>query len=289
MDSPSRLLVCDAPSLVMEDLLPFLRELGYACTYVQDVKDLAPGDALPDAVILSAAIPGGAHGRAFARLREAFSGIPLLVVAHVRSLSTAIEYFRAGADDYLPAPLTPEDTRERIEVARQRSRSLREAGVETVEVESAAVAGREAGEDVSAQPADTAAGSGVDLEILPCGVWLSQGAASPSRANAAALSLLGCPSAAALGQALEDPLASMEPRDAQGRALSADAWPPAQARRHKARRGATVSLKRPDGTRVWVRLEALPVVHAGQVLQVVVTLTNVTEEGCELQRLRRRG
>ena len=99
----------------MEEILPLLRSLGYGCTYLPGPDEAVAGPSRPDLVVLSGEILGGARGLAYQRLRMTFPGVPIVIVAHVRSLSAAIGFLRAGAADYLCAPLAPDEARERLE------------------------------------------------------------------------------------------------------------------------------------------------------------------------------
>lgn len=103
-----------------------------------DVLYIGPGqivpdwDEPPDAVIFSAEIAGGVEGQLFGELIGEAGDIPLLAAAKLRSLSQALGYFRAGAADYLPLPLDPEETRDRLYAALEKAaqRTLRGLAVQ---------------------------------------------------------------------------------------------------------------------------------------------------------------
>ncbi len=262
MGDRPRLLVCDDPAQTLEEELPLFRDLGWACTYVQSVDDLSGGELQPDAVILSGRLPGGPEGRAFARLQRAFPHAPLLVVASVRSLSTAVAFFRAGADDYLSMPLARDETRQRLTAALEGGRR---AGAHAVSEVSAELAGGEVlakRTGATSIPGRAPAEGGplregcIDLEALGCGVWVCDGEGRLVAANAAALSLVARPSREDLGRCVARPIEVWEPLDARGCLLSPEAWPPFRALKDHAPRAGTMSLLRPDGTRVRVHLHA---------------------------------
>jgi len=260
-----RLLVCDAPSLRLEELLPGLREIGYECAYVQPAGAARAEPPWPDALLVSAELDGGAHGGDFRHLRDLFPGIPLLVVTPVRSFSLALDFFRAGAADLLALPIAAEEMAERIRIvcARLRPEEPIEVPVE-VPIESPA-----AGRETPAEPF-------VPLAALPCGAVLLDEEGRVRHANAIALSLLGQPDLDSLRESLDTSFSRFEPQDEGGRSLPASAWPARRALRDKVLRSATVSLRRPDRTRVWLHVEARPQMEAGRVRGLTLTLCNVT-------------
>jgi CheY-like chemotaxis protein len=98
-------------------MLPQLRACGYECVYavVSGSQTLAAERA--DLLLACSELPGGAGGKEFRRIMKTAAGLPVVVVAHVRSLSDALSYFRAGVADYLPAPLSDTELGERIDSA----------------------------------------------------------------------------------------------------------------------------------------------------------------------------
>ncbi len=274
-DFRRRLLLCDGPGYHLEDLLPFFRELGYACTYVQEIQELRARGVQADAIVASDSIPGGAQGAAFTHIRRTFPSRPVLVVAHLRSLATAIDFFRAGVADYLPAPLRPEETRERIEVAIRRARGEGAGG------------GSEEPIEVLVEPAGPSAataslsgrheGNGrISLENLPCAALVFGADGRLREANGLALELLGHPALAGLRQAFDHGLAGYEPLDARAAPLAPERWPIRMALRQGCRAAATLGLLRPDRARVWVRLEAVPRRRHGRIRDVIATLSDLT-------------
>ncbi len=300
MISAPMLLVCDSPGFLLEDMLPLFRGLGYECCYVPDPDELSGTDMMTDVVIVSASIKGGPHGTAFANLRRKFSRRPLMVIAHVRSLSTAIEFFRAGADDYLPAPLTPEEARRRIQSAISKfadndghdsgdDRGGVGCGSASRDAENAVVCKRESVLHDNQEPVVMAGGmlDKTTLDLLSCGVLVCDHENRLRHSNPAALSLLGQPTESALSIAVADPIGVLKAVDCQARPLPLKSWPPLQAAVVKASRGGTFGLMRPDNSRVWVRMEALPMIRDGRVDAVIVTIFNITEDYLQWKRGKR--
>ena len=210
------------------------------------------------------------------KLRGLFPGAAIIVVARCRSLAAAVEFFRAGAVDYLPAPLSREELRERLYAALTR----RERPA-TVEVEMETSAGD--------KPL-TAAGmeNMLPLSAIPCGLLLFNAEGALIAANRLALSLLGETDTARLAEAIRHHFEDWDPLDGQGRPLRPEAWPPRRALQEKAARAALVGLRRPDRTRVWLRLEAAPIIHNGRCQEIAMAMVNVTEEHSEIRRLKAR-
>ena len=279
MEERPRLLVCDDPAQTLEEELPLFRDLGWACTYVQSADELSGEEVQPDAVILSGRLPGGPEGRAFARLQRIFPHAPLLVVASVRSLSAAVAFFRAGADDYLSMPLAPEEIRQRLAAARESGRRPGAQGVAEVKAEPVgdAVVPERTEETGAARraPADDGpfCDGRIDLEALGCGVWVTDAEGRLAAANTAALAMLARPSREDLGRCLARPIEVWEPLDVRGRLLSAEDWPPFRALKDHAPRAGTMSLLRPDGTRVWVHMDATAWRRRGNAPWICVALS----------------
>jgi PAS domain-containing protein len=275
-ESRRRLLLCDGPGYHLEDLLPFFRSLDYACTYVQEIHELRARGVQADAIIASDSIAGGPRGAAFTHIRRTFPTRPVLVVAHLRSLATAVGFFRAGVADYLSAPLRAEETRERIEAA-IRARAGRGAGEapddEPVEV---AVVPAEAVPDAAGGPAAQEGNGWISLETLPCAALVFGGDGRLRDANGLALELLGHPGVGGLRLAFDHGLADCAPLDERAAPLAPDRWPVRRALRSGRREAATVGLLRPDRRRVWVRLEVRPRRADGRIRDVIATLSDVT-------------
>ncbi len=90
-----------------------------------------PGNdaSLPDAILFSAEMKGGADGVHFTELAALAANVPLIAVSRLRSLAQAVAYFRAGAADYLSFPLDENELRERIAAAVERAANAHMHGV----------------------------------------------------------------------------------------------------------------------------------------------------------------
>lgn len=269
-DTPltNHILVCDGPGRRMEELLPMLRELGYGCTYVPGVDELIGPNSEIDLLLVPSDIPGGPRGRGMNRLQQLHPGLPVVVIAHVRSLSVAIEFFRSGVADYLPAPLLPGQIQERLEEALSRPV---DTFVEPCEILAAVPAASEEEED---GPGGNSAGDDL-LTRLPCGVVVFGSDQRVTEVNPMAERMLGVTGVEAVQSRLADCAALCNPKGQHDR--DAKNWPVPRAFREKILRSVTLSLERPDRTRIWVRVEAAPVLSGGQVERVVTSLTNITE------------
>ncbi len=287
---PAALLIIDAPNIPLENSLPLFRELGYRCTYVPDVAEIVGATDTPEIVIFSGELRGGAHGEDFARLRERFPGVPLVAVAHVRSLTTAIDFFRQGVTDYLLAPLAAEEVALRLELIFEHQQTELEDEPVDVPVEMLTVeetqtaslpAALEQQESSSNRAPEATPGTPAvtfDQENLPCGLLVLDREGNLQQANQAALHLLHCADLAGAEKGLREPVATWEPVSLNGKKISASSWPLFEALKTKTRREATLSLKYSGTTRVWLRLAVLPLVENSKVTTLIVTLTNVTEE-----------
>ncbi len=258
--------------------------------------------APPDAIFFSAEIAGGAEGEAFAQLREAASGIPLLAVAGLRSLTQALAFFRAGADDYLPLPLDEGEARERLEAvlekARRRALEAVLLEVEAVDPDSAPAGPdqpdiletlapaaapaapepeREPDADDDPEPVD-----GLPIptlwEELPCGLLVFDSVGNLVFANSLGLELFGHASLAELQEALENRPSSFAAHAANHKPLPDNQWPQVLARKARAARSAVVSIEKPDRRRVWLRIDCLPHLAEGKVNRLAMTLVNLTGE-----------
>ena len=129
----------DHPDGCLSDLPDWLAAWGCAAVYLTDwipppPEPARPGPAdghgapgapgTPDAIFVSAELPGGARGGLFRSLIEGYGGAPVIVATRTRSLSQALEFFRAGAADYQPMPATAEDWRRRLLDSLHRRRAM---------------------------------------------------------------------------------------------------------------------------------------------------------------------
>ncbi|MBN2712687.1 MAG: hypothetical protein JXR97_09715 [Planctomycetes bacterium] len=279
MGEKPHILVCDGQGRRLEECLPVLRDLGYACTYIPDVASLYKGCEFPDLLVVSAEINGGPGGADFREITQTFPGVAVMAIAHVRSLSTAIAFFRAGVVDYLPVPFARDEASERIEAALL-------APVDTVVEECAESEVLLAGQDMVAGAAVEREVLGLDLDVLPCGVLIFDSHEKLIQANVAAMALFEQPGLDEMQMLLAHHFDEYNPLDMHGRPVSPDNWPPRKALKEKAYRAATISLQRPDHTRIWLHMEASPQLTMGKVGSVALTLTNITEELAFAKRMR---
>ena len=343
------LLVCDHADGGLAGLPELAEGLGYPCDYAVDAHEDPPECPEPALLLVSAELPGGAAGDAWMRLRQRYPAPPAVAVSRTRSFARAVEFFRAGADDFLALPLDPSEFSSRLRSLLQRraAKTIPPAGpaespaardarfaaptdgdeAEPVEVtvewpgpppqaapaEAApsqaapnppppdAAAGDEdvlssmAGAELAAEPdvppaAPEAGGDDVLaeldrvedawawLEAAPCG-WIVLDADGAARlANPAALRLLGAEDAARAARLLAGDWASLEAELAPGRPAAPSANPAARAARDKAARALTARVRRPDGTRVWLRFECAPWRRRGRFAGVAAVIVNVTAE-----------
>ncbi len=260
-----RLLVCDDPSLALEENLPLLRALGLDCTYVQEVREIDVEQVRPDAILLSAEVPGGCRGFACQHLRQTFPQTPILAVAHMRSLAGALAWFRAGVADYLPAPLREAEVKERLDAVLKRC-----------------------GEDapVRAAPPRTEPTARVLLdrdglistEALACGLLAFHAGGELLAANQRALKMLGFDTIEDLADTLKKHMDTLAPISRDRKPLNPNNWPINKSFREKTAQAATVGIRRPDGKWIWLRIEAKPVLENGAVALLAATLTNLTDE-----------
>lgn len=276
-ESTAKLILCDDPTARLEEFLPFLRQSGFECQYVPSAADLTAGGPDPDVVLIGGGIRGGARGECFTRITSLCPGIPLIVLADMRSLSVAVDFFRAGASDYLALPVTDAELLDRIDAALRLPCDTPVVPCDSIPDES----NPEAMETETPATARDAV-----LDALPCGVLLFDRDGRLTVANPAALALFGVHSTPDLADMLERRLQEYAPVDLMNRPVSPEIWPPRRALRLAASAAATVGLRRPDGTRIWLRIEAKPVLENGTVVEVAASLSEISSECAELQRLR---
>ncbi|MDR3078364.1 MAG: hypothetical protein LBV15_06345 [Planctomycetota bacterium] len=305
-----------------------------------DALYLCPGDGeldwndSPDAVFFSAELDGGAGGERFASLCREAGDIPLLAVARWRSLAQALDFFRAGAVDYLSLPLSAEEARERLaSVLERNSRQLLRRvvlelapaetegdsdapGVISVNVDSGTNSaapeeddilagidaslevaiidsGREeerggkadSGDKPKVDEAETDEPEIVDglpistlWEELPCGIIVFDSSGNLAFSNSLGLELFGHESPAALQEALTSRLGSFAAYAASRKPLAANQWPHLLARKAHAARAAVISIERPDRRRLWLRIDCLPHLAAGEISRLSMTVVNLTGE-----------
>lgn len=113
---PLRVWVVDSDKSTLAESVPVLAQLG-DCKCFSFPQTEAEGLTIPDILLVSAEIEGGAEGEFFSALIKKFRDIPVIIAARVRSFAQALSFFRSGAADYLTLPLELMETAERLEAA----------------------------------------------------------------------------------------------------------------------------------------------------------------------------
>ena len=131
------LLVEDTVALA-DQLLPLLRDHGYAVDWLADGRDalVRAHDDDFDLVILDLGLPGLDGLEVLRRWREQGLSMPVLILTARDSWAERVDGLRAGADDYLTKPFHPEELLLRVQAVLRRSHGsanqsrLRACGVE---------------------------------------------------------------------------------------------------------------------------------------------------------------
>ena len=133
-----RLLLVEDTVALADQLLPLLRDHGYAVDWLADGRDAlvrAPDDDF-DLVILDLGLPGLDGLEVLRRWREQGLSMPVLILTARDSWAERVDGLRAGADDYLTKPFHPEELLLRVQAVLRRSHGsanqsrLRACGVE---------------------------------------------------------------------------------------------------------------------------------------------------------------
>jgi len=107
-DAPLRVLVLDSPEGALASLPDDLAGSDWFAMYETGWPPVS-SRWRPDAIIVDAGLPGGPKGGYFSSLLAWIGSAPLLVGTRTRSLSQALDFFRAGAADYQPVPASPDE------------------------------------------------------------------------------------------------------------------------------------------------------------------------------------
>ena len=137
-----RLLLVEDTVALADQLLPLLRDHGYAVDWLADGRDalVRAHDDDFDLVILDLGLPGLDGLEVLRRWREQGLSMPVLILTARDSWAERVDGLRAGADDYLAKPFHPEELLLRVQAVLRRSHGsanqsrLRACGVE-LEVE----------------------------------------------------------------------------------------------------------------------------------------------------------
>tara|TARA_R100001143_G_C3341379_1_gene124463 strand:- start:272 stop:937 length:666 start_codon:yes stop_codon:yes gene_type:complete len=133
-----RLLLVEDTVALADQLLPLLRDHGYAVDWLADGRDalVRAHDDDFDLVILDLGLPGLDGLEVLRRWREQGLSMPVLILTARDSWAERVDGLRAGADDYLAKPFHPEELLLRVQAVLRRSHGsanqsrLRACGVE---------------------------------------------------------------------------------------------------------------------------------------------------------------
>ncbi len=133
-----RLLLVEDTVALADQLLPLLRDHGYAVDWLADGRDalVRAHDDDFDLVILDLGLPGLDGLEVLCRWREQGLSMPVLILTARDSWAERVDGLRAGADDYLTKPFHPEELLLRVQAVLRRSHGsanqsrLRACGVE---------------------------------------------------------------------------------------------------------------------------------------------------------------
>ncbi|MEP1894915.1 MAG: response regulator transcription factor [Alloalcanivorax venustensis] len=133
-----RLLLVEDTVVLADQLLPLLRDHGYAVDWLADGRDalVRAHDDDFDLVILDLGLPGLDGLEVLRRWREQGLSMPVLILTARDSWAERVDGLRAGADDYLTKPFHPEELLLRVQAVLRRSHGsanqsrLRACGVE---------------------------------------------------------------------------------------------------------------------------------------------------------------
>ncbi|MEA3260822.1 MAG: response regulator transcription factor [Pseudomonadota bacterium] len=118
-----RLLLVEDTVALADQLLPLLRDHGYAVDWLADGRDalVRAHDDDFDLVILDLGLPGLDGLEVLRRWREQGLSMPVLILTARDSWAERVDGLRAGADDYLTKPFHPEELLLRVQAVLRRS------------------------------------------------------------------------------------------------------------------------------------------------------------------------
>lgn len=133
-----RLLLVEDTVALADQLLPLLRDHGYAVDWLADGRDalVRAHDDDFDLVILDLGLPGLDGLEVLRRWRDQGLSMPVLILTARDSWAERVDGLRAGADDYLTKPFHPEELLLGVQAVLRRSHGsanqsrLRACGVE---------------------------------------------------------------------------------------------------------------------------------------------------------------
>ena len=118
-----RLLLVEDNVDLADQLMPMLRDSGYAVDWLADGRDAAvrAHDEPFDLAVLDLGLPGLDGLEVLRRWREEGLTLPVLILTARDSWAERVDGLRAGADDYLTKPFHPEELLLRIQAVLRRS------------------------------------------------------------------------------------------------------------------------------------------------------------------------
>ena len=118
-----RLLLVEDTVALADQLLPLLRDHGYAVDWLADGRDalVRAHDDDFDLVILDLGLPGLDGLEVLRRWREQGLSMPVLILTARDSWAERIEGLQSGADDYLAKPFHPDELLLRVQALLRRT------------------------------------------------------------------------------------------------------------------------------------------------------------------------
>ena len=118
-----RILLVEDSIALADQLVPLLKEHGYAVDWLADGRDalVRVHDDPFDLVVLDLGLPGMDGLQVLKQWRQEGLSIPVLILTARDSWSERIEGLRQGADDYLTKPFHPDELLLRIQALLRRS------------------------------------------------------------------------------------------------------------------------------------------------------------------------
>ena len=121
-----RLLLVEDSVALADELIPRLRQAGYAVDWLADGRDasLRASDEHYDVAVLDLGLPGRNGLEVLHDWRTAGLPLPVLILTARDSFADRIAGLRAGADDYLPKPFHPDELLLRLQALLRRHHGL---------------------------------------------------------------------------------------------------------------------------------------------------------------------
>jgi len=118
-----RLLLVEDSVALVDELMPRLKQSGYAVDWIADGRDAARKacDEDYDIAVLDLGLPGRNGLDVLREWRAAGIPLPVLVLTARDTFAERIEGLRAGADDYLTKPFHPDELLLRLQALQRRA------------------------------------------------------------------------------------------------------------------------------------------------------------------------